>query len=140
MPETVEIRYDDNGLVPCVAQDADTGAVLTLAYMNAEALAKTLETGDVWFYSRSREELWHKGATCGNFLRVRELRYDCDDDAILALVDPTGPACHTGERTCFYRGFDGVHRTAVRGARRAAGDARRAPRRDARGLVHDARS
>lgn len=109
MPETVEIRYDAHGLVPCIAQDASTGAVLTLAYMNADALAKTLETGDVWFYSRSRKELWHKGATSGNFLRVKELRYDCDEDAILALVSPTGPACHTGEKVCFYRGFDGVH-------------------------------
>lgn len=109
MPETVEIRYDENGLVPCIAQDADTGAVLTLAYMNADALAKTVETGDVWFYSRSRAELWHKGATSGNFLRVIELRYDCDEDAILALVNPTGPACHTGEKVCFYRGFDGVN-------------------------------
>lgn len=110
MAENVEIRFDDDGLVPCVVQDANTGAVLTLAYMNADSLAKTQETGDVWFYSRSRQELWHKGETSGNFLRVRELRYDCDEDAILAIVVPDGPACHTGETTCFYRAFEGVER------------------------------
>lgn len=110
MAENVEIRFDDDGLVPCVVQDANTGAVLTLAYMNADSIAKTKETGDVWFYSRSRQELWHKGETSGNFLRVRELRYDCDEDAILAIVVPDGPACHTGETTCFYRAFDGVER------------------------------
>lgn len=110
MAENVEIRFDDDGLVPCVVQDANTGAVLTLAYMNADSLAKTKETGDVWFFSRSRQELWHKGETSGNFLRVKELRYDCDEDAILAIVIPDGPACHTGETTCFYRAFDGVVR------------------------------
>ena len=100
----VEIRFDDNGLVPCIAQDWRTGEVLTLAYMNEEALARTRDSGDVWFYSRSRAELWHKGATSGSFLRVRALRYDCDFDAVLALVEPDGPACHTGERTCFHNG------------------------------------
>ena len=78
--------------------------MLTLAYMNEEALARTRETGDVWFFSRSRNELWHKGETSGNFLRLKALRYDCDLDAVLALVEPEGPACHTGERTCFHNG------------------------------------
>jgi phosphoribosyl-AMP cyclohydrolase / phosphoribosyl-ATP pyrophosphohydrolase len=100
----VEIAFDENGLVPCVAQDARTGEVLTLAYMNAEALERTRETGDLHLWSRSRGELWHKGATSGNFMRVRALRFDCDLDAVLALVDPAGPACHTGERTCFHNG------------------------------------
>ena len=99
----VEIRFDDSGLVPCIAQDWRTGEVLTLAYMNQEALTRTRESGDVWFFSRSRDELWHKGETSGNFLRVRSVRYDCDLDAVLALVEPEGPACHTGERTCFFR-------------------------------------
>jgi phosphoribosyl-ATP pyrophosphohydrolase/phosphoribosyl-AMP cyclohydrolase len=100
----VEIRFDDDGLVPCVMQDAGTGEVLTLAYMNEEALARTRDTGEVHFWSRSRQELWRKGETSGNTMRVRALRYDCDEDALVALVDPAGPACHTGERTCFYRG------------------------------------
>jgi phosphoribosyl-ATP pyrophosphohydrolase/phosphoribosyl-AMP cyclohydrolase len=100
----VEIQYDDNGLVPCIAQDWRTGEVLTLAYMNEEALARTRDTGDVWFFSRSRGELWHKGETSGNFLRLKALRYDCDLDAVLALVEPEGPACHTGERSCFHNG------------------------------------
>ena len=100
----MEIAFDDNGLVPCVVQDARTGEVLTLAYMNEEALARTRETGEVHFWSRSRDELWRKGETSGNVLRVEEIRYDCDGDALLALVDPAGPACHTGERTCFHNG------------------------------------
>jgi phosphoribosyl-ATP pyrophosphohydrolase/phosphoribosyl-AMP cyclohydrolase len=101
------IRFDANGLVPCVLQDASTGEVLTLAYMNAEALRLTLETREVHFFSRSRQELWRKGETSGNVMRLRRLRYDCDEDALLALVDPAGPACHTGERTCFYRDLEG---------------------------------
>ncbi len=104
MTVETEIRFDERGLVPCVAQDWSTGEVLTLAYMNDEALRRTRETGEVWFWSRSREELWHKGETSGNVQRVKELRFDCDDDAILALVEPAGPACHTGERTCFHKG------------------------------------
>ena len=104
MPELI---FDSNGLIPCIVQDADTGAVLTLAYMNEESLGKTKETGETWFFSRSRNKLWHKGEESGNVQNVRELRYDCDGDAILALVEPTGPACHTGETTCFYRGFEG---------------------------------
>jgi phosphoribosyl-ATP pyrophosphohydrolase/phosphoribosyl-AMP cyclohydrolase len=91
-------------LTPCIVQDARTGEVLTLAYVNDEALRRTRETGEMWFWSRSRQELWHKGETSGNVMRVKALRYDCDEDAYLALVEPAGPACHTGERTCFYRG------------------------------------
>ncbi|HUO74060.1 MAG TPA: bifunctional phosphoribosyl-AMP cyclohydrolase/phosphoribosyl-ATP diphosphatase HisIE [Solirubrobacteraceae bacterium] len=99
-----EIAYDDRGLVPCIVQDWRTGEVLTLAYMNAESLRLTRETGEVHFFSRSRQELWHKGATSGHTLAVKAIRYDCDGDALLALVEPAGPACHTGERTCFHRG------------------------------------
>jgi phosphoribosyl-AMP cyclohydrolase / phosphoribosyl-ATP pyrophosphohydrolase len=99
-----EIRFDERGLVPCIVQDAGTGEVLTLAYMDAEALERTRATGEVHFHSRSRGELWRKGETSGNVQRVQALRYDCDADAVLALVDPAGPACHTGERTCFHRG------------------------------------
>jgi phosphoribosyl-AMP cyclohydrolase / phosphoribosyl-ATP pyrophosphohydrolase len=106
-PMTETINFDENGLAPCVIQDASTGEVLTLAYVNAESLAKTIETGEVHLWSRSRNEPWHKGATSGNVQRVRELRYDCDADAVLALVDPAGPACHTGERTCFFRAIGG---------------------------------
>ena len=98
------IAYDERGLVPCVIQDATTGEVLTLAYMNAEALALSVETKQLHLYSRSRDELWRKGATSGNTQAVVALRYDCDADAVLALVDPAGPACHTGERTCFHNG------------------------------------
>src|SRR3954464_2917660 len=96
--------YDERGLVPCVIQDWRTGEGLTLAYMSEEARARTRETGELHLWSRSRGELWHKGATSGNTQAVRALRYDCDADAILALVDPAGPACHTGERTCFHNG------------------------------------
>src|SRR5438067_10486267 len=99
-----DIAFDENGLVPCVVQDWRTGEVLTLAYMNDAALKKTRETGEVHFFSRSRNELWYKGETSGNTLAIRALRYDCDGDALLALVEPAGPACHTGERTCFHRG------------------------------------
>jgi phosphoribosyl-AMP cyclohydrolase / phosphoribosyl-ATP pyrophosphohydrolase len=99
-----QVEFDENGLAPCVVQDWRTGEVLTLAYMNLEALERTRESGEVWFWSRSRAELWHKGETSGNVMRVRELRFDCDLDAVLALVEPAGPACHTGERTCFHNG------------------------------------
>jgi phosphoribosyl-AMP cyclohydrolase / phosphoribosyl-ATP pyrophosphohydrolase len=91
-------------LLPCIVQDARTGEVLTLAYVNDESLARTRETGEMWFWSRSREKLWRKGETSGNVQRLRALRYDCDSDAYVALVEPAGPACHTGERTCFHRG------------------------------------
>ena len=103
----LEPRYDANGLVAVIAQDHASGEVLMFAYANAEAIAKTQETGELHLWSRSRQELWHKGATSGNILKVRELRIDCDGDALLALVQPAGPACHTGERTCFYRPLDG---------------------------------
>jgi len=98
------ITFDEHGLVPCIVQDWSTGEVLTLAYMNREALDRTRSTGETWFWSRSRGELWHKGETSGNVQSVRALRYDCDADALLALVEPAGPACHTGERTCFHNG------------------------------------
>jgi phosphoribosyl-ATP pyrophosphohydrolase/phosphoribosyl-AMP cyclohydrolase len=102
--DDAEIAYDERGLVPCVIQDWASGEVLTLAWTNAEALARTRATGELHLWSRSRRELWHKGATSGNVQKVRALRYDCDGDALLALVEPAGPACHTGERTCFHRG------------------------------------
>jgi phosphoribosyl-AMP cyclohydrolase / phosphoribosyl-ATP pyrophosphohydrolase len=100
----MEIAYDERGLVPVVVQDWRTGEVLTLAYANAEAVARTRETGELHLWSRSRNELWHKGATSGNTQAVKALRLDCDGDALLALVEPAGPACHTGERTCFHNG------------------------------------
>ncbi len=99
-----EVQFDERGLVPCIMQDWRTGEVLTLAYMNAEALRLTRETGEIHFFSRARDELWHKGQTSGNTQLVKSIRYDCDADALLALVEPTGPACHTGERSCFHRG------------------------------------
>jgi phosphoribosyl-AMP cyclohydrolase / phosphoribosyl-ATP pyrophosphohydrolase len=104
-----QITWDERGLAPCVVQDWRTGEVLTLAYMNAEALQRTRETGETHFFSRSRQELWHKGATSGNTQAVKALRYDCDADALLALVEPAGPACHTGERTCFHNGETTAH-------------------------------
>jgi phosphoribosyl-AMP cyclohydrolase / phosphoribosyl-ATP pyrophosphohydrolase len=107
MPEEQAIRFDENGLVPCVAQDWLSGEVLTLAYMSEESMRLTLESREVHFWSRSREEIWRKGETSGNVLRLRQLRYDCDADAVVALVEPTGPACHTGERACFYRDLEG---------------------------------
>jgi phosphoribosyl-ATP pyrophosphohydrolase/phosphoribosyl-AMP cyclohydrolase len=99
-----EVQFDERGLVPCIVQDWRTGEVLTLAYMNAEALARTRATNEMHFWSRSRGELWRKGETSGNTQTLKALRYDCDGDALLALVEPTGPACHTGERTCFHGG------------------------------------
>jgi phosphoribosyl-ATP pyrophosphohydrolase/phosphoribosyl-AMP cyclohydrolase len=128
----MEIAYDERGLVPVVIQDWTTGEVLTLAYANAEAVARTRETGELHLWSRSRGELWHKGATSGNVQKVRALRLDCDGDALLALVEPAGPACHTGERTCFHAGeleppapheaLPGLERTLrARAAERPAG-------------------
>jgi phosphoribosyl-ATP pyrophosphohydrolase/phosphoribosyl-AMP cyclohydrolase len=102
-----QLKFDERGLVPCVAQDFASGEVLTLAYANEESLRLTQETGEMHFYSRSRERIWRKGEESGNVLKLRQLRYDCDGDAIVALVEPTGPACHTGERSCFYRALDG---------------------------------
>lgn len=101
------IRWGEGGLVPAVAQDAHTGQVLMLAWMNQEALRRTLDSGDAWFWSRSRGALWHKGATSGNFLHVVEVRYDCDADAVLLRVELAGPACHTGRQSCFYRRLPG---------------------------------
>jgi len=98
-----------DGLIPVVIQDDDTNEVLMLAYVNQESLRRTRESGQVWFYSRDRQELWHKGATSGNFLNVRSILVDCDDDALLIRVQPTGPACHTGERSCFHRSLDASH-------------------------------
>jgi phosphoribosyl-AMP cyclohydrolase / phosphoribosyl-ATP pyrophosphohydrolase len=102
-----EISFDERGLVPCIVQDADTGEVLMFAWANAKALELTQETGEMHFYSRSREEIWRKGETSGATMAVKQLRYDCDGDAVLAIVEPAGSACHTGERTCFYRGLGG---------------------------------
>ena len=99
-----QVAYDERGLVPCVVQDWSTGEVLMFAYMDEEALGRTRETGELHLWSRSREEPWHKGMTSGNVQRVQSLRLDCDGDTVLALVQPAGPACHTGERTCFHRG------------------------------------
>jgi phosphoribosyl-AMP cyclohydrolase / phosphoribosyl-ATP pyrophosphohydrolase len=101
------VEFDEHGLVPCIAQDWRSGEVLTLAYMNEEALRRTRDTGEVHFFSRSRGELWRKGESSGNVMRLRQLRYDCDGDALVALVEPAGPACHTGERSCFYRELGG---------------------------------
>ncbi|MFD2214693.1 bifunctional phosphoribosyl-AMP cyclohydrolase/phosphoribosyl-ATP diphosphatase HisIE [Metabacillus endolithicus] len=102
----MNVKFDQNGLVPAIVQDAASKEVLTLAYMNEESLQKTLDTKETWFYSRSRQELWHKGATSGNIQKVVEMRYDCDQDAILVLVQPQGPACHTGAYTCFSETID----------------------------------
>lgn len=98
-----KIHWDNNGLIPAIVQDATTQQVLMVAYMNAAALQKTLEIGETVFWSRSRSELWHKGATSGNLQKVREIRVDCDADTLLVLVDPAGPACHTGAVSCFFR-------------------------------------
>ncbi len=103
-PIDAEVAYDERGLVPCIVQDWSTGEVLMLAYMDEQALGRTRETGELHLWSRSRQEPWHKGMTSGNVQRVQSLRLDCDGDTLLALVEPAGPACHTGERTCFHRG------------------------------------
>ena len=108
--ETVTIqalRFASNGLIPAIVQDADTNQVLMMAYMNAESLRLTLETKETWFWSRSRKELWHKGVTSGNIQQVIEIQVDCDADTLLIRVHPAGPACHTGEQTCFYRTISG---------------------------------
>ena len=98
-----EIKYDSSGLIPAIVQDAESNVVLMLAYMNAESLRLTIEKGETWFWSRSRQELWHKGATSGNIQTIVEIRVDCDADTLLILVNPAGAACHTGNQTCFYR-------------------------------------
>jgi len=115
------VRWDTAGLVPVVAQDASSGDVLTVAYANAVALARTLETGEAHYWSRSRAELWRKGATSGNVQRMREVRLDCDGDALLYRVDPAGPACHTGERSCFFRAPGDPARVPVEGPAATAG-------------------
>lgn len=97
------LKFDDKGLIPAVVQDADTAEVLMLGYMNSESLRRTMEMGQVWFYSRSRQELWHKGATSGNFLNLKEIWKDCDEDALVVKVKPVGPVCHTGNQTCFFQ-------------------------------------
>lgn len=97
------VRFDERGLVPCVVQQQGTGEVLMMAWMNAESLALTVSTGTAWFWSRSRQELWNKGATSGNVQLVKRLLFDCDADTLLVIVDSAGPACHTGHRSCFYR-------------------------------------
>ena len=101
------VKFDDKGLIPAIAQDAKTGEVLMVAYMNQESLEKTLATGQVWFFSRRRKELWHKGATSGNYLNVKKVFIDCDDDTVLLQVDAAGPVCHTGNRSCFFRELEG---------------------------------
>jgi phosphoribosyl-ATP pyrophosphohydrolase/phosphoribosyl-AMP cyclohydrolase len=106
MPLIDEIKFDDRGLAPAIVQDAATGDVLMLAYVNRESLVKTIETGQTWFWSRSRGELWHKGATSGNTQRVISISIDCDNDTLLIKVEAAGPACHTGEPTCFFRTLD----------------------------------
>jgi phosphoribosyl-ATP pyrophosphohydrolase/phosphoribosyl-AMP cyclohydrolase len=111
--DAAKVRFDEKGMVPCVMQDSRSGEVLTLAYMNEESLLLTLETREIHLYSRARKEIWHKGATSGNVQRLRQLRYDCDGDALVALVEPAGPACHTGERSCFYRDLEGTADPAV---------------------------
>ena len=97
------LKFDDRGLIPAIVQDAGSGDVLMLGYMNEESLRRTLDSGEVWFYSRSRQELWHKGATSGNILKLRSISKDCDSDAILIRAEPAGPVCHTGHWTCFFR-------------------------------------
>ena len=114
-------------LTPCIVQDSRTGEVLTLAYMNEEALKRTRASGEMWFWSRSRGELWHKGETSGNVQSLKALRYDCDNDAFVALVEPAGPACHTGERSCFYRGdMEPAPAEALPGLERTIGERRAA--------------
>lgn len=104
--EFSELSYNEAGLIPCIVQDSSTKDVLMMAWMNRESLEKTLAEKSMWFWSRSRQELWHKGATSGNTQKLIELRYDCDGDTLLAEVKPHGPACHTGSNSCFYRRFE----------------------------------
>lgn len=100
------LKFDDKGLIPVIVQDVNDGTVLMLGYANKESLKLTLERGQMVFYSRSRQELWHKGETSGNVLRVKSIAKDCDMDALLVKAEPAGPTCHTGNRSCFYTGFD----------------------------------
>src|SRR4051812_29384458 len=105
--EIKDLKFDGQGLIPAVVQDAGTREVLTLAYMNEESLRRTMEEGETWFWSRSRDRLWHKGETSGNTQRVRRVVADCDADALTVLVEPQGPACHTGARSCFHNEIEG---------------------------------
>jgi len=100
------LEFDGKGLIPVIVQDANSGEVLMLGYANNEALRRTVDSGEVWFYSRSRQELWHKGATSGNILKVHSIAKDCDSDAILIRAEPAGPVCHTGNRSCFFQNFE----------------------------------
>jgi phosphoribosyl-ATP pyrophosphohydrolase/phosphoribosyl-AMP cyclohydrolase len=103
-----DLRWDERGLLPAIVQDAHSGRVLTLAWMNRESLRRSLETGQTWFWSRSRSELWHKGETSGNTQQIREFAIDCDQDAILVQVEPSGPACHSGAESCFFESLEGA--------------------------------
>lgn len=116
-----ELKFDERGLIPAIVQDARTLEVLTLAYMNKESLDKTIETRETWFWSRSRNQLWHKGETSGNSQRLVELTLDCDQDAIVVFVEPAGPACHTGDRTCFHHGVESEAGTQSNDQRAASG-------------------
>ncbi len=100
------LEFDEKGLIAVIVQDANSGEVLMLGYANKEALRRTLDSGEVWFYSRSRQELWHKGATSGSILKVHSIAKDCDGDAILIRAKPAGPVCHTGNRSCFFQKFE----------------------------------
>ncbi len=102
----IELKLNEQGLIPAIIQEADTREVLMLGYMNEESLRRTMSSGEVWFYSRSRQELWHKGATSGNRIRVRSVWLDCDNDTILVMAKPVGPVCHTGNKTCFFQPFE----------------------------------
>ena len=101
-----DLNYNEKGLIPAIIQDINTGEVLMLGYMNEDSLELTLSSGDVWFFSRSRQELWHKGATSGNYIKVREIRKDCEDNSLLIKAEPTGPVCPTGNRNCYFRKLD----------------------------------
>ena len=104
------LKFDDKGLIPAIVQDGRTGEVLMLGYMNKESLKRTLTSGDVWFYSRSRQQLWHKGETSGNFLRLKSITKDCYSNSLLIEAEPTGPVCHTGNRTCFFQQLESEDR------------------------------
>jgi len=102
----MNLKFDANGLIPAIVQDSDNLEILMLAWMNADSLQRTIDTGETWFWSRSRQELWHKGATSGNTQKVVQIKIDCDRDTLLVFVTPAGPSCHTGARSCFYRSLD----------------------------------
>ena len=100
---TVDLNFDEKGLIPAVVQDVDSGDVLMLGYMNRESLHRTFESGEIWFFSRSRQELWHKGETSGNIIKLKDISYNCENNSLLVKGYPTGPVCHTGNQNCFYR-------------------------------------